>query len=511
MKSRLLMLTIAALAATNATATPPARLTVYPAPPDCALNTDFVVKVRVPGGEWQPVPTYVVKVDAVVGTEHSPRDSSLAYFDFAGAVEVAVTSTRGTIQSARVRPLSYGIAPHVDGDTLTFTLMQPRNLSVEVNGDIFRNLQLFANPLEESRPDPSDPRVIFFAPGVHDAGDRTPAAPAEAPSSATAELRPNPTYRATPAGGVLRVLSNTTVYLAGGAVVRGRILCDGVENVRIIGRGLVDQGERGSGIRIVRSRHVEVRDVFTPQCFTGGSQHVTISGVRCISYVGNGDGMNIISSSDVLIDGVFNRNSDDCITVYGSRGGFVGGARNITVRNATLWADVAHPILVGTHGSTPQPEVLEQLRFTNLDILDHMEAQLDYQGCLALNAGDSNLIRDVRFEDIRIEDFRQGQLVNLRVFYNRKYCTSPGRGIENVLFKNIAYTGTHAEQSIVAGYDETRKIKNVVFENLVLNSRLISDQMEKPSWFKTSDLANIFVGEHVDGIEFRPPAGPPPH
>jgi hypothetical protein len=470
---------LAAFAAAAAMGDFPSRLTVYPAPPECALNTDFVVNVRVPGGEWQPVPTYLVKVDAVVGTEHSPRNSSLAYFDFAGAVEIAVTSTRGAIQSARVRPLSQGIAPRVEGDTLTFTLTQPRNLSVEVNGDIFRNLQFFANPIEENRPDPSDPRVIFFGPGVHDAGARTPAAPAEAPSSATTELRPNPTYRATPAGGVLRVPSNTTVYLAGGAVVRGRILCDGVENVRILGRGMIEQGGRGSGIRIARSRHVEVRDVFTPQCFTGGSQHVTIAGVRCISYVGNGDGMNIISSSDVLIDGVFNRNSDDCITVYGSRGGFVGDARNITVRNATLWADVAHPILVGTHGSTPQPEVLEQLRFINLDILDHMEAQLDYQGCLALNAGDSNLIRDVRFENIRIEDFRQGQLVNLRVFYNTKYCTSPGRGIENVLFKNITYTGTHAEQSIIAGYDEARKIKNVVFENLVINGRLISDRMEK--------------------------------
>ena len=264
-------------------------------------------------------------------------------------------------------------------------------------------------------------------------------------------------------------------------------------------------------LRIANSRHVEISGIFGSQFFTGGSQHVTISNVKCISYVGNGDGMNVISSSEVLIDGVFNRNSDDCITVYGTRLGFTGGASRVTVQNSTLWADVAHPILVGTHGNTPNPETLEDLRFINLDILDHKEPQLDYQGCLALNAGDSNLIRNVRFEDIRVEDFRQGQLVNVRVFFNRKYCTSPGRGIENVLFKNIAYTGTHAEQSVIAGYDDARKVKNVVFENLVINGTVILDQMPKPAWYKTSDMARIFVGEHVEGVEFRPTVNPVGH
>jgi hypothetical protein len=485
-----------------------AEIVVYPAPEGCALNTDFTVRVRAPGGEWQPLPTYLVQVDAVTGTAHAPRNSSLASFDFAGTVEIAVTSARGRIEQARVRPLSYGIAPGVSGDTLTFTLTQPRNLSVEVNGDIFGNLQLFANPIEVSRPDPHDPNVITFGPGLHEIqAEPTPESPLPPLVNEPQGKYPPEFYRGLRRR-TLRVPSGKTVYIAGGAVVRGRIVCEGVENVRILGRGMVEQGPKGSGVRIANSRNIEVSGIFTPQCLTGGSQHVRITNVKCMSYLGNGDGMNVISSSDVVIDGVFNRNSDDCVTVYGSRGGFVGDARDITVQNSTLWADVAHPILVGTHGSTPQPETLENLTFRNLDILDHKEAQLDYQGCLALNAGDSNLIRHVRFEDIRIEDFRQGQLVNLRVFYNRKYCTSPGRGIEDVLFKNITYTGTHADLSIIAGYDDTRQVRNIVFENLVINGTLITDGMAaKPAWYKTSDLARIFIGEHVEGVEFRTPAG----
>jgi hypothetical protein len=174
------------------------------------------------------------------------------------------------------------------------------------------------------------------------------------------------------------------------------------------------------------------------------------------------------------------------------------------MQNSTLWADVAHPIQIGTHGSTPNPEVLENLNYINIDILDHKEPQIDYQGCLSLNAGDSNLIRNVRFENIRIEDFRQGQLVNLRVFYNNKYCTSPGRGIENVLFKDITYSGKSAEISIIAGYDSDRKVKNVVFENLVINGTKITDDMKgKPGWYKTADMARFFVGEHVEGLKFK--------
>jgi polygalacturonase len=282
----------------------------------------------------------------------------------------------------------------------------------------------------------------------------------------------------------------------------GQIRIVNAQNVKVLGSGMVDQSIKG-GIYISNSKNVEINGLFSSQCFTGGSDGVVIRNVKVISFFGWGDGMNVISSNNVLIDRSFNRNSDDCTTVYGTRLGYNGGSANITMQNSTLWADVGHPILVGTHGSTPKPEFLENLTYKNIDILDHKERQIDYQGCLSLNAGDSNLIRNVKFENIRIEDFRQGQLVNIRVFYNSKYCTSPGRGVENVLFKDITYNGVNASTSIISGYDNDRKVKNVVFENLTINGVLISDDMpSKPKWFKTSDMAGFFVGEHVEGVVF---------
>lgn len=436
-------------------------------------NNDFSVKVREPNGNWKDLFEYIVKVDKVEGTGHSAQNASMAYFDFSGTVEVAVAYDKGAVDSARVRPLSYNIQPEIEGNTLLFKLDKPVNLSIEINGDIFHNLHLFANPIQTYVPNKTDENVIYFGPGLHEIPNQK-----------------------------LQVPSNKTVYLAGGAILKGQIALDSVSNVNIIGRGMVHQDVR-LGIHIANSKNIKVEGVMASQCLTGGSNHVEIKNVKTISYFGWGDGMNVMASNNVLFDGVFIRSSDDCTTVYGTRKGFKGGCSNITMKNATLWADVAHPILIGTHGNSEHPEILQNLSYINIDILDHKEKQIDYQGCMSINAGDNNLVKNVLFGRIRVEDFREGQLLNLRVFYNSKYCTAPGLGIENVRFCDVEYNGSRANLSIISGYNGERKIKNVTFENLKINGKTIYDSMEdKPKWYKTSDMAGIFVGEHVEDIYF---------
>ena len=475
MKLKSILLIVGTILGVTHSANSQNQLVTYPAPEGAELMSDFTVQVREAGKDWRPVDTYMVKVDEVQNTKHNVKKASMSYFDFSGEVEVSVTFNHGTVRTGRVRPLSYGITPYIDGNTMTFKLDRPRNLSVEVNGDIFHNLHLFANPIDEKKPKKlKDKNLIYFGPGIH--------------------TFPRDT---------LNVPSGKTVYIAGGALVKGCIQVVNAQNVKILGRGIVIP-ERRAGLRIVNSKNVLVEGVITTQCPTGGSDSITIRNVKSISSYGWGDGMNVFASNNVLFDGVFCRNSDDCTTVYGTRLGFTGGCKNITMQNSTLWADVAHPIFIGIHGDVENPEILENLNYINIDILDHKEKQLDYQGCLAINAGDNNLIRNVRFENIRIEDFRQGQLVNLRIFFNEKYCKAPGRGIENILFKDISYTGENAEVSMIIGYDKERKVKNIRFENLQINGEVIYDDMpDKPKWYKTGDMARIFVGEHTEDITFR--------
>lgn len=470
-----------------------ARVVTYPAGEGVETIDDFTVEVRQDGGAWQPVAVYPVKVDEVRGAAHHVETASMAYFDFDGKVDVRVVSNKEKVKDAGVRPLSYKIFPACAGDTLTFSLDRPHNLSVEVNGDIFHNLHLFANPLDKNRPTDKEikkaiknrnkkgNRLVYFGPGVH----RLP-------------------------GDTMRINSGQEVYIDGGARVYGELICEGVRDVRINGRGEVHPEGRGAGVSVRCSKNIEADGIVLTQIPVGGSDSVRINNVKSISYYGWGDGMNVFASDNVSYDGVFCRNSDDCSTVYATRKGFVGGCKNIKMENSTLWADVAHPIMIGLHGAATEigidapSDTIKNIVYRNIDILDHKEKQIDYQGCFTINCGDNNVVSDVVFDNIRVEDFREGQLVNIRIFYNGKYCAAPGMAVENVLFKDIEYNGNNAKLSIIAGYDETRKVKNITFDNLVINGVKIADDMPgKPKWYKTSDFADMFIGEHVENVVFK--------
>ena len=93
------------------------QLVTYPAPKGAELMNDFTVKVREAGKDWKSIDTYLVKVDEVRKTQHNVENASMSYFDFSGEVEVSVTFNHGTIQTGRIRPLSYGITPSIEGNT----------------------------------------------------------------------------------------------------------------------------------------------------------------------------------------------------------------------------------------------------------------------------------------------------------------------------------------------------------------------------------------------------------
>ena len=472
-----------------------AKVVTYPAGKDVPTIHDFAVEVRQDdaAGRWENVDAYPVTFqevkleDGVV--KRKDQTASYAYFDFDGPVQVRVVSAK-PVRSVRVRPLSYGITPEVKGDTICFTLDRARNLSVEVNGDIFHNLHLFANPLDSHRPTAKEIKkarknkkgnLLYFGPGVH----KFP-------------------------GDTLRVASGTTVYVDGGAWVQATLIADGVENVRVYGRGTVRPKGRGAGVEIRRSRNFEADGIVLSQIPAGASDGVKITNVKSMTHYGWGDGMNVFASDNIYYNNVFCRNSDDCSTVYATRKGFKGGCRNIVMENSTLWADVAHPVMIGLHGSATEigpdapADTICDITYRNIDILDHKEKQIDYQGCFAINCGDNNVVRDITFDNIRVEDFRQGQLVNIRIFFNTKYCAAPGTCIKNVLFKDIDYNGGNAEMSIIAGYNEDRKVSDITFDNLVINGVRISDNMPgKPAWYKTGDMARIFIGEHVENVTFK--------
>ncbi|UQZ35536.1 hypothetical protein C2I18_19620 [Paenibacillus sp. PK3_47] len=467
---------------------------LYPAPEGAVHNSDFSVRVRIPGGKWKSLFSYNVKVDM-----HNVRNASMVMFDCSGTVEIEVEHAQEVIREAVIRPQSAGLSGTINGRRLSFAIDGPRLLSVEINGDRFHNLHIFANPPEDPLPEAGRGEVILLEPGLHHTAD----------IQKQLEHSPNTAVRKSIIFGpgihqldepLLQLPSCTSVFIPGGAVVYGGLVCSGVHDVTVTGRGILYMSDfakttyyRGFEIKYSRNIRVDGITVIDPPHYTvllGQSEQIRISNLKSFSTRGWCDGIDMMACRDVTVEGGFLRTSDDCIAVYASRGEFQGDTRDVKVSSCVLWADVAHPVNIGTHGNHEgEGDVIGNISFSDIDILEHHEPQPDYWGCLAINGGDNNTIRNVSFEDIRIESFELGELFNLRVLQNEKYNPAPGKRIEGVRFKNIRFEGTCLNPSHIEGYDETRAVEDVTFENVTVNGSPF--QLKEPY---------IIIGDHARRI-----------
>ena len=479
-------------------------ITTYAAPKGAPLKHDYDVFIQPRGQkEWTKIDTYIAKVNAPqVGGSHKVSEISYCFFDFTGDVFVRVVCKNKRYKTARIRPDYRGTIANVLNDSVVqFLLFQPENVSVEFDGNITDNLLVFT-----SKPPVSKEEAECEAKAQGRQFVYIPAGYYEDLSSYAALTRKGDW------DGTI-VPSNTTIYLEGGFYFTGTFAVEDAENVSIIGRGVARPKRGYLGCRVYRSKNVLVDGLILNTCPIGESSNVTLHDVRSISYLQWGDGLNVFGGcSDILYDRVFCRNSDDCTTAYATRKDFNGSVRNIRMTNSTLWADVAHPIMIGLHGAAagPHPELrdtIENLRYDNLDIICQAEPQIDYQGCLAINCGDNNVVRNVVFDNIRIEMpdqvAKQASITQVKVGWNQKYCKAPGLGVEDITFRNIRYYGAQPNMSVISGYDSQHKVKNVTFEGLKVNGKAIYDDMPgKPKWYQTADYVPVFVGSHVENLTF---------
>jgi hypothetical protein len=459
---------VLALAPESALAADPpdaSELYVHSVPPGGLFytlhNDAFTVRVRKPGGPWRDLYEYTAKVDS-----DGPSDVSVVQFDFTGQVEIGVRKNNGDFKRVEVRPASKAIRHRVENGIVLFTIDRPQNLSVEFDGDRLHNLHIFAGaPI--ARPAPG-PDVVFYEPGLH-----------------------------APPGGVFPVKSGQTIYVAGGAILQGVFKPDKVEDVRIIGRGIVDRPADQLVVQDSKNVTVEGLTFLTPKHGTiacASSSNVTFRDIRTLSNGSWSDGINVFACSDVTVERAFIRTSDDSVAVYATRKSGKGDTRRVRVRDSIFWPDVAHAIFIGIHGDSEKPNVLEDLRFENIDILGLDEDDPEYQGALAISAGDDNTVRDVLFDDIRVEQIEEGKLFNIRTVFNAKYGTSPGLLVDGVRFRNIAFTGDGwPSPSTISGFGPDRPVRNISFENVTIGGRRL----------KAADPAVIEIGSNVEGVAFK--------
>jgi hypothetical protein len=143
-------------------------VTIYPAPPNEILSEDYILEVN-----GKPVDIYLAKIaevenrpDWTLNPEDVGGPYSFSYFDFSGEVTIKITSLKKPLDRLVIRPLSTGIEPKVEENSLTFKINKPCKLSIESEGRI-EPLLIFANAPEVNPPKKDDPNVIYFGPGIH--------------------------------------------------------------------------------------------------------------------------------------------------------------------------------------------------------------------------------------------------------------------------------------------------------------------------------------------------------
>ncbi len=364
---------------------------------------------------------------------------------------------------------------------------------MEVNGS-HHALHLFASAPEQDAPAADTPGIHYFGPGVH---------------------RP----------GKIILQSNESVYIAGGAVVYGSIQAQGASNLRIAGRGILDvspfeRGQGGGAVRLTDCSDVTVegivmRDPDVWCCSLFGCRNVTISSVKLVGlWRYNADGIDVCNSQDVVVQDCFVRAFDDALVIKGLKFGNKSlddrPVRNVTFRRCTVWCDWGRAMEIGAETCAPE---IADITFEDCDIIRTTHIAMDIQH------GDRATVRNIRFENIRVEidDWNPRPRMqqtrdekypeNLQDAYcpalleiiirNNFYSKDEQRGIvRDILFKDISVTSGLQPPSSFRGFDAEHTVSGVTIQSLRFGDTPVQN----------ADEAQLKIGPHVQGVKFVPAA-----
>ncbi len=448
-------------------------------------------------------------------------------FGMTGPVELTVKLNKAP-REVVIRPLSAAIKADIQGDTFTFRLPRPMNLSVEVDGDLANPLFVFANPKLPEPPAKTDRSVKYFEAGkVHDAGE-------------------------------IILTDGETLYLEGGAVVHGVVRARGASHVAVRGAGILDAGPRKHKtnmlvLRECKNAVLENFIILDPLGWTihlSGSENVRLSNTRVIGWRANSDGLDIEYSRNVRADGCFWRTNDDCVAVKALYPPGVQGipfeeminpetlgkhkiARiegdvigDITITNCVLWNDSGGQGF--EVGFELRVDTIRGITFRNCDIIHVLRG-----GAFTIHNGDRAKIENLLLEDVRIEqtdrlvDFHVGLSIysddcpapfrrsnptrkavpkqhrperanNVYQWYVPAEADLPlyekNRGlIRNIVLRNVDVLSVPRSGSILNGYNSTHNISGVTFEGLRIGGKTIT----------SAEQADMYLN-HVHDLRFRP-------
>jgi hypothetical protein len=387
---------------------------------------------------------------------------AFASFPVTGPAEVEITSAL-PLDQVQVRPAAAATLKGVEGNTLTLSLSGPTKVSVEPDGR-HGGLLLFANEPETDIPDPDDPKVHYYGPGLHRAG-------------------------------VIELHDGETLYLAEGAVVEGGIYAKDAKDIRVLGRGILCGDPWGwragpqahmNMFNYVENLYMEgivLRCSWQWTLRTLGCKHVTIRNLKlCQGKNLNDDGIDPCSTSDVLIEDCFIRTHDDNISVK-AHCDDRRPSEHIEIRNCLHWSDLSRILMVGPESHADR---IGDIHMHDCEVL-YLGPPInktgfgDWDGCapfVSLEAAEDCLMEDILVEDIVIhldEDRHEKDLIKIEPLLTPWVKRDTLGRLRNITFRNIECLGPWQPRICIWGKDAEHDVQGVHFENIRIGGILLDE------------------------------------
>jgi hypothetical protein len=412
--------------------------------------------------------TYQVTVNGKPVMVYPTPVGHFATFACSEKVMIKVSST-GEVREAIIRPQAIGIKPTVGAQSVEFELSSPKYLSVELNGSTDKPLFIFADEPESIKVDPQDPHVIYYG---------------------GAKI-----YQV----GTLSLVSDQTLYLEAGTILQASLKISGKKNVRILGRGIIDnQTNGGRSIRAEKSSGLTIDgplflNVDSWAVVAAESEKIRYHAIKILNWDqgprATPDGMDFIGCSNVSVDTIFIRSYDDAISIKNKKFAWSGNTEQIEIQNAVLWNGPAgNVICVGWELNN---EYVRNLKFKNIDII-HKQAKPspNSRAAISIHQVDGAKVSSVLFENIRIEDCQE-RFFNFRIVSsgNASYKSDRRGVISDVILRNVRVTGGASLPSIIEGFDAEHLVEKLTFENLIILGQPVASLEE--GQFTTSFAKDI--------------------
>ncbi len=386
----------------------------------------------------------------------------ITYFDFEGIANIEVSVPGIDLQSVKISPLSYGIEPVIDtaAHTVSFTVTVPDTYSLTFNDSPQRAIHIFANSLEADPPKEGDENVVYIGPGEWNIEN-------------------------------ILLEDDQILYLAGGAVVHGIIQANYANNVKVMGRGIID-GSKFTGwrgltayvpLKFDNCDGVEIRDIIALNpnawvCSANSSMNAVIDGIKIISSRPNGDGITLQSCRNFEVKNCFVRSWDDSLVVknYSDI-----DSEKITFTNMQLWTDLAQSMEIGfeTNKGKKENAVISHITFEDITVLNNF-----HKPVISIHNADDATVRDITFRNITVENAQMGSgdgemmpyLIDFIVTQNAGWSSTKERGqIRNVFVDGVRVLSGRFNPSRIGGYDEGHTVEDITIKNLeILGKKIIS-------------------------------------